>query len=120
MCAICKKEKIYHIRPNGYQVLSMTQVTSMSDVVRHIDKRTQKAMKGRRTNDDDFAFAKEQVRMHIQLLIDETDTPFLDDDVFDPFMKQLLPLMIDQAFDAAQSKSRNWGAGLMGCAQWLK
>lgn len=94
----------------------LQKATSMADVVKHIDRRTRKALRGKTYSDDNFTFAKEQVRMHIELLIDETDTPFLDDTVFDPFMKQMLPAMIDQAFDVAVRKHSTWH--LSGCAPW--
>ena len=74
--------------------------TSMALIVETIEKKARQSVKRGATDSSANAI----IQTHIELLIDQTDTPLLNDTVFDPLIKQLLPKMIDEAFEAASQR----------------
>lgn len=56
--------------------------------------------------DSDEDHARDQITRQISAILEQTDTPFLDDTTFDPFMKSILPALVDQAIQACRTSTQ--------------
>lgn len=74
--------------------------SSMGDVVLLVESLVTLALCAEEFDDD----RKKEIEEHVAKMIDETDTPFLNDKTFDPFMKCMLPAIIDQTVEMCKKR----------------
>ena len=80
----------------------MTTRSSMADVVLLVESLVSLALCVEEIDDN----RKKEIEERVARMIDETDTPFLNDDTFDPFMKCMLPAIIEQTVDMCKKRGK--------------